>query len=220
MGWISQNRPILLSSALTILSAFCKSRRSVTNLTPFGSFEGWSSLVREAVIWVGLPDPCKTRVKLAESSDTTADSLGQLIHAWKEYSPFGVGVVVTEMMARLYPVDRQFAAVDESVKAMKAAIENLVVTSAGRPPTVRQVASRLKAFRRRVVGGHYLDIDLFCGRRNGAVWKLCKASERESSESSESGRSDVFPDSRLNYLEDQGLTRKCESGESSFYLEP
>jgi len=29
----------------------------------------------------GLPDPCATRVKLAELSDTTADSLGQLMAA-------------------------------------------------------------------------------------------------------------------------------------------
>ena len=42
--------------------------------TPFGSFEGWSHLVREAIVWAGQPDPCSTRAKLAESSDTTTDS--------------------------------------------------------------------------------------------------------------------------------------------------
>src|SRR5262249_44347557 len=66
IAWIQQNRGRLLASALTILRAYCNAGMPPQNLTPFGSFEGWSRLVREAIVWVGQPDPCQTRVKLAE----------------------------------------------------------------------------------------------------------------------------------------------------------
>ena len=95
----------LLAAGLTILSAYCRAGRPCALLTPYGSFEGWSALVREAVVWVGLPDPCLTRVKLAESADTTADSLGQLIAAWRAYDPLNTGVVVSEMLNQLYPLN-------------------------------------------------------------------------------------------------------------------
>ncbi|NUQ49701.1 MAG: hypothetical protein HUU27_07255, partial [Phycisphaerae bacterium] len=85
LAWIERNRGRLLSAALTILSAYLRSGRPAQNLRPFGSFEGWSNVVRAAVAWVGLPDPCLTRTRLAESADTTGDALGQLIVAWRQY---------------------------------------------------------------------------------------------------------------------------------------
>jgi len=57
LAWIAQNRPKLLTSALTILSAYCKAGRPSQGLSSYGSFEGWSNLVRQAVVWAGLPEP-------------------------------------------------------------------------------------------------------------------------------------------------------------------
>ena len=186
LAWVGENRGRLLSGALTILSAFCRAGRPSQGLTPYGSFEGWSALVREAVVWVGLPDPCLTRVRLAESADTTVDSLSQLINAWRLFDPSGIGVVVSEALARLYPPDRQYAPIDLAATAMRSALENLVGCPSGKPPTPRQVGNRLRRFRRRVLKGCYLDIDASRGRRDGHVWKLYGAPERESGEFSES----------------------------------
>src|SRR5262249_31755354 len=96
LAWVDENRPRLLSAALTILTAFLRRGRPSPGLTPFGSYEGWSSVVRVAVIWIGLPDPCLTRMRLAESADTTADALQQLIAAWQEYDAVGDGILVSE----------------------------------------------------------------------------------------------------------------------------
>lgn len=167
---IRQNRGQLLACAFTILRAYCIAGRPRQDITPFGSFEGWSRLVREAIIWVGQTDPCNTRVKLAESSDTTADSLGQLITAWGGYDALSQGVVVSEMLSRLYA--KEFAPRDDVSNAMRAALENLVGCPPGRVPSPRQVGAKFKAFRRRVVGGVYIDTNANEHNRNGAVWRL------------------------------------------------
>ena len=167
---VQQHRGRLLAAAFIILRAYCNAGRPRQNVTPFGSFEGWSRLVREAIIWAGQPDPCLTRAKLAESSDSTADSLGQLITAWEAYDVPAEGIVVSEMLSRLYAKD--FAPRDDASNAMRAALENLVGCPPGRIPSPRQVGAKVKLFRRRVIGGVYIDTNPNEHNRNGAVWRL------------------------------------------------
>ncbi|MBI5725044.1 MAG: hypothetical protein HZA50_13870 [Planctomycetes bacterium] len=174
LGWIGANRGRLLSSAMTILSAYCGSGRPAQGLKPFGSFEGWSDLVRQAVVWVGLPDPCLTRIRLAETSDTSTDALGQLLTAWKEYDPFDQGVVVSEMIGRLYPVQMQYSPKDQTAVAMRAALENLVGCPPGRAPTPKQVGNKFRRLRRQVIRSAYLDFDSSKYNRAGVVWKIYK----------------------------------------------
>lgn len=167
---IKKNRGKLLAAAFTILRAYCNAGRPRQNVTPFGSFEGWSRLVREAIVWAGQPDPCLTRTKLAESSDTTADSLGQLITAWEAYDIPVQGIVVSEALSKLYA--RDFPPRDDASIAMRAALENLVGCPPGRVPGSRQVGAKFKLFRRRVIGGIYIDTNPNEHNRNGAVWRL------------------------------------------------
>jgi hypothetical protein len=129
--------------------------------------------VREALVWAGQPVPCLTRAKLAEQSDTTADTLGQLITAWREFDPLDSGIVVAELLNQLYA--KEFAPRDDASVAMRAALENLVGCPPGKTPSPRQVGAKLKAHRRRNVGGAYLDSNPNEPRRNGAVWRLHNA---------------------------------------------
>ena len=168
--YLKQNRGKLLAAAFTILRAYCNAGRPTQNLTPFGSFEGWSRLVREAIVWAGQPDPCLTRTKLAESSDTTTDSLCQIINAWTAYDTLDHGIVVSETLARLYAKD--YPPRDDASSAMRVALENLVGCPSGRAPSPRQVGAKFKSFRRRVIGGLYIDTNPNENNRNGAVWRL------------------------------------------------
>jgi hypothetical protein len=171
LAWIAANRGRLFCAALTILSAYLRSGRPSQNLKPFGSFEGWSHVVREAVVWVGLSDPCLTRTKLAESADTTIDARGQLIAAWQQYDWSGSGIVVSDLLNTLYPPQREHALNDEASVAMRMALENLVGCPPGKVPTPKQVGNRLRQFRRRVVDGCYLDANPKRGKK-GMVWHL------------------------------------------------
>jgi len=172
LAWVDKHRGKLLAAGLTIVSAHLKRGCPSKDLKPFGSFEGWSNVVREAVVWVGLPDPCLTRTKLAESADTTGDAVGQLIAAWRQYDWSERGVVVSDMLRELYPSCHGPPSGDDASVAMRASVENLVNCPPGKVPTARQVGNKLRQFRRRVVEGLFLDIAP--GRSNqGKVWRLC-----------------------------------------------
>jgi hypothetical protein len=173
LGWVRQNRPTLLVDALTILSAYLKAGRPDQRLTPYGSFEGWSAVVRSAVVWCGLPDPCLTRARLNEMADTAHDALTQMVDAAQQYDPHNLGFVVSEIVSRLYA--REFPPIDPPSVAMRSALEALVGSPPGKPPMVRAIGNRLRSFRRRVVSDRYLDIDH--SRRNsaGATWRVFSA---------------------------------------------
>ena len=172
LAWIGRERPRLLAAALTILSAYCRRGHRDQSLSPFGSFEGWSDLVRQAVVWVGLPDPCLTRVKLSENADTTADTLAQIMMAWQQYDPAGAGLVVSDMLSQLYPAKRLYTPQDAVDDAMRAALENMVGCPPGKTPTPRQIGNKLRHFRRRVWKGRYLDFNASEYSRGGSVWRL------------------------------------------------
>lgn len=169
IGWVRIHRARLVELGLTILAAYCRAGYPKQDLSPYGSFEDWSRLVREAIVWAGLPDPCLTRDRLTATSDATAEMLDQLLRAWVGYDPNNEGLVVADMLRRLYPLHRELTPQDDASVAMRAALENLV-GCAGKVPSVRQVGARLRSFRRRVLGGQLIDLDGH--RRNGAVWKI------------------------------------------------
>ncbi|MFO0839079.1 MAG: hypothetical protein U1D55_11215 [Phycisphaerae bacterium] len=171
LPWIAEYRGVLLTRAITILAAYCRAGRPSQNLTPFGSFERWSAIVREAVVWVGLPDPCLTRTRLVEAADTTTDALVQFIAAWEQYDAYAQGFVISDMVNTLYPPLRENAPRDDASNAMRAAVENLIGCPPGKTPTARQLGNRLRRFRRRVIGGKYLGTDEARGGR-GMVWRL------------------------------------------------
>lgn len=63
----------LAAAALTILRAYHLAGRPDVGLTSWGSFEDWSSLVRNAVYWVTGWD-CDTRQMLSEQADLTREA--------------------------------------------------------------------------------------------------------------------------------------------------
>lgn len=166
LRWIRSQRPRLLVDALTILAAYMRSG-SPASLPGSGSFEGWSNLVRQAIVWIGLPDPCATQAELIEGSDMTAEALAGLIAAWQEYDVYNRGIVVSELMRELY--GSGFTLTPEAF-AMKNAIEAFVGVPSGRAPTARQVSGHLKSAKRKVSGGLFLD----CPNRNklGMKWHV------------------------------------------------
>lgn len=65
-----KHRPELLAAALTLLAGFFAARKQgwSVKLPPFASFEPWG-VVREAVVWCGLPDPFLARGKAEDDAD-------------------------------------------------------------------------------------------------------------------------------------------------------
>lgn len=84
LPWVQQEHPRLLAAALTILKAYFAADCPPQRITPFGSFEPWSDLVRQALIWAGEEDPCAGRMDLEADSDPEFDRLARLLEAWHQ----------------------------------------------------------------------------------------------------------------------------------------
>ncbi|HEU4539305.1 MAG TPA: hypothetical protein VFS00_34530, partial [Polyangiaceae bacterium] len=67
LAWVRQERLRLAACALTVLRAYCAAgRHGAGELSPWGSFDAWSSLVRGALVWAGQPDPGEARDDLVQ----------------------------------------------------------------------------------------------------------------------------------------------------------
>jgi hypothetical protein len=73
------DRPKLVTAGLTILRAYIVAGRP-TPLDKIGSFETWN-LVREALVWLGLPDPAATRESIL-AEDLQKEVLVDLLKLW------------------------------------------------------------------------------------------------------------------------------------------
>ena len=149
--WVTEHRARLLAGALTILRGYHAAGRPDFKLKPWGSFEAWSALVRNAVVWCGLPDPGETRVAVQEQADETARGLSQLIAALEMIDPEGTGRTASEIVAAADEGSSRSSEVRGDVPPR--ALEALV----GKPDG-RRLGNRLRHLRRRVVDGKCIDL--------------------------------------------------------------
>jgi hypothetical protein len=83
LPWVTKERPRLTIAALTIVKAYFVAGCPSQGLTPLGSFEAWSDLIRQALVWAGEDDPCEARKDIEATSNPEFEALDALLHAWK-----------------------------------------------------------------------------------------------------------------------------------------
>ena len=145
---VRQHRPALLAAALTILRGFIAAKRPDQKLKPWGSFEGWSDLVRAAIVWCGLVDPGETRTELRLTADSEAGSLRQMLMAVAHVDQDQHGLRTSDMLKIATARDQAYAT--DEVEVMRDAIEvfcgrQIIKASA------QHLGNRLSHFRNRVV---------------------------------------------------------------------
>jgi hypothetical protein len=118
-------------------------------LRPWGSYDGWSALVRSAVVWAGLPDPGETRALLRQAADADAGAVAALLDGLARLDPERRGLTAAEIVEQLRsppsPPPDWHAGLRDAVEALAGRLDP------------QRLGYRLRAFRRRVVGGLYLD---------------------------------------------------------------
>lgn len=156
---VRQRRLELLVDALVILRAYFHAGRPDQNLMPWGSFEGWSGVVRSAITWLGLPDPGETRIVLQDRADESASAMAALLEYLESVDPERRGLTAAEL-------------VDQAKQ--KAELRDIIEALANRLD-VRALGNKLKHYRRRNFGGRYLDR---AGEEHRAVrWAAFKQKE-------------------------------------------
>jgi hypothetical protein len=137
----------LLGAALTVLVAWHRAGRPHRDLPAWGSSEGWSGVVRAAVVFAGLPDPGQTRLALQTQADRDATSLAVLMAAVETLDTAGRGLTAAELIELA-----KKAGTGGPEAELKAVVEELC----GKLDS-RALGCRLRHFRRRTVGGRVLD---------------------------------------------------------------
>jgi len=160
-GYVEQERPRLVVAALTILRAFHVAGRPGHGLPPMGSFEGWDSLIRAALIWTGEADPLAGRQRIREQMDVERDGLREGLGAWdKAFGP--EAMTAAEAVAR--------AEKDHELAAGLAALAGCTASKLDS----RRLGYGLRRGAARIVEGRVLDRE--SGNTHGASrWTLRKA---------------------------------------------
>lgn len=78
---VRRDRAKYVVAALTILRAYHVAGRPKQTTTPLGSFEDWSNSVRDALVWLGEPDPCQT-MERSRAEDPRRQELAAVLHQW------------------------------------------------------------------------------------------------------------------------------------------
>lgn len=168
--WVVSERCRLIPAALTILRAFILAGRPSQSLKPWGSFDGWSDLIRNAIVWIGMPDPGTTRTDLKSQSDTKMEALRQLIAGWEALDPQRKGFTVSEMLKEIKKPVSEWQ--EDSMEPLREAIEELYPGKG--PPSSKSLGKIFVSLRDRVVGNKRLR--MFKNRDHTSVWYVDEVS--------------------------------------------
>ena len=170
--WLRQERPRLVSAALTILAGYHTAGRPNMALRPWGSFEAWSDLVRSSIVWAGLPDPGDTRQELAEQSDMEGAALRSLIDGWALIDPEGLGLPVASVLDAIADCQKRSVTMPAGYDEVRNALVEMCPAKGAGLPSARSVGMKLNHLRRRIAGGRYLDRKADC---HGNYWLVRSA---------------------------------------------
>jgi hypothetical protein len=132
-----------------VLKAYSMAGRPDVGVRPWGSFEGWSRVVRDALVWCELEDPAKAREEFVQYADRESGTLKQLIAGWNEIDLDGTGMTVGEVISRLDEDRAKFM-------TLRSVLEELAPPKSGRLSS-RSIGKHLSHFRGRNCGGSALD---------------------------------------------------------------
>ena len=153
----TKNRSDLVVAGLTVLRAYVVAGKPVQEMSPFGSFEAWSRLVRAALVWLGEADPLATADTI-RASDPVLDQLRQVFSAW-------YGVIGLERVTVKDVINRVAAQPDS---ALREAL--LTVAGSGGAVNSRMLGKWLARHKNRIVDG--LSIQAVSMRDGIGQWAL------------------------------------------------
>jgi hypothetical protein len=156
MRYVQDNRPSLVADVLTITRAYFAAGRPDQKLTPLGSFDEWSDVVRSAVVWVIGADPCEAREDLRAADDTATNAAG-IIEGWYELTStpdVDKKLTAAQALKLLRDHPTAYGTLREAIMSWSRNDEL---------PSQRAVGIRLNTMRGKVVGGKYMHGDQLKG---------------------------------------------------------
>lgn len=148
LEWVADHRPALLVEALTILVSYFEAGRPDLVTGSWGSFEGWSAVVRNAVVWAGFPDPCEKRDAVQVEVEPDDEVVARMLEGWEEAEHlFGGPLAIRQIHEGLE---------SKPENPLREALSELCGKRAGLLPSPREIGNRFKALQGRSFGGRQL----------------------------------------------------------------
>lgn len=174
LAWTEEHRGQLLVDLLTIVRGYFLAGRPRQPVCSFGSFEGWSDLVRSALVWAGCADPAAGRERIRAEGDPELDRFRAVLLGWAE--AFSETFVKTsELLER---------AREHPTSSLGQALRSLGKTDD--VPSARVLGNYLRAHRGRIAAGLRLETGPK-DRKGFAAWWVRRQSGAESDGCAESG---------------------------------
>lgn len=93
-GHVAANRAELLMAALTIVRAFVAAGCPPQSV-PLPSFERWSMLARDPLLWLGMEDPVQTQIDETDDESSSAGAVYEVLGPRMAGRPFTASAIVT-----------------------------------------------------------------------------------------------------------------------------
>lgn len=162
---IGDHRGRIISAALTVVKSYIEAGApDLPELRPIGGFEEWSRMVRQPLVWAGLPDPLAP-AELLRAADPELETTRQLFQAW--HAGFG-GQPVT--VARVIAEAKQTGPV--SGEAVNAELREALNAACPERITPGSVSGWLRKHLDQIVDGLRLSQ---CGkdsRSKAVLWRV------------------------------------------------
>ena len=140
---VRTNRVQYVIDALTILRAYIVAGRPKAKLPAFGSYEEWSDLVRQCVVWVGMDDPIVSASTLAGDGDTKRAAFKAMVELWETIDPKREGMTASQIVEQVADGPKH--------QALREALAEMGCVKEGKL-NARQTGYRFREFKGRVVG--------------------------------------------------------------------
>jgi putative DNA primase/helicase len=141
---VMSNRGACIAAALTICRAYMAAGRPKP-AKRLGSFEGWSDVVRSALIWLGAADPVAS-MELATAQDPERLELQAMMEGWAE----AIGVGYSNRCTLADVIDKPDDCIAAAVQA---------VAGKKQKAEARSLGSWFRKNKDRVLGGHCFKSD-------------------------------------------------------------
>ena len=105
---IRKKREHYVALAITIIRGYVMAGRPQTKVKSFASYETWSSLIRQSLLWLGLPDPAE-RIFEQLAYDPDKELLARLLTSWHENhedEPLMIRDILAYVSALSFEADR------------------------------------------------------------------------------------------------------------------
>jgi hypothetical protein len=167
---ISANRAELLTAVFTILVGYLRAGRPRQPLAGWGSFDGWSALVRQAIVWAGQPDPGTTRDLDLTHSDERIGWLTALLPLLRRLDLDNRGLTAKQLVTRIEQIEPH-----QQWEQDLAELFGQLCPS-NRNSTTYQLGQHLAVIRNRNLGGLMIES---VGKSGGCVrWRVVDACNR------------------------------------------